>query len=76
METVTKFIFVVSKITADGDCRHEIKRHLLIGRKAMTKPRQHIKNQRHCFADKSPYRQIYSFFQKSYMDVKLDSKES
>ena len=36
METVTDFIFLVSKITADGDCSHEIKRHLLLGRKAMT----------------------------------------
>ena len=36
METVTDFIFWGSKITADGDCRHEIKRHLLLGRKAMT----------------------------------------
>ena len=36
METVTDFIFQGSKITADGDCSHEIKRHLLIGRKAMT----------------------------------------
>ena len=36
METVTDFIFLHSKITADGDCSHEIKRHLLIGRKAMT----------------------------------------
>ena len=36
METVTDFIFVGSKITADGDCSHEIKRHLLLGRKAMT----------------------------------------
>ena len=35
METVTGFIFLVSKITADGDFRHEIKRHLLLGRKAM-----------------------------------------
>ena len=35
METVTEFIFLVSKITADGDCRHEIKRCLLLGRKAM-----------------------------------------
>ena len=35
METVTYFIFQGSKITADGDCRHEIKRHLLLGRKAM-----------------------------------------
>ena len=36
METVTDFIFLASKITADGDCSHEIKRHLLLGRKAMT----------------------------------------
>ena len=36
METVTDFIFLCSKITADGDCRHEIKRHLLLGRKAVT----------------------------------------
>ena len=36
METVTDFIFSGSKITADGDCGHEIKRHLLLGRKAMT----------------------------------------
>ena len=37
METVTDFIFLGSKITADGDCSHEIKRHLLLGRKSMTK---------------------------------------
>ena len=37
METVTDFIFLVSRITADGDCSHGIKRHLLLGRKAMTK---------------------------------------
>ena len=36
METVTEFIFLGSKITADGDCSHEIKRRLLLGRKAMT----------------------------------------
>ena len=36
METVTGFIFLGSKITADGDCSHEIKRHSLLGRKAMT----------------------------------------
>ena len=36
METVTDFIFLGSKITADGDCSHEIKRHLLFGRKVMT----------------------------------------
>ena len=37
METVISFIFLGSRITADGDCSHEIKRHLLLGRKAMTK---------------------------------------
>ena len=37
METMTDFIFLGSKITADGDCRNEIKRHLLLGRKVMTK---------------------------------------
>ena len=36
METVTDFIFLGSKITVDNDCSHEIKRHLLLGRKAMT----------------------------------------
>ena len=36
METVLDFIFLVSKITADGDCSHEIKRHLVLGRKVMT----------------------------------------
>ena len=36
METVTDFLFLGSKITADGDCSHEIKRHLLLRRKAMT----------------------------------------
>ena len=36
METVSDFMFLASKITADGDCSHEIKRHLLLGRKAMT----------------------------------------
>ena len=36
VETVTDFIFLISKITADGDCSHEIKRHLFLGRKAMT----------------------------------------
>ena len=43
METVTDFILGGSKITADGDCSHEIKRHLLLGRKVMTNIRQYIK---------------------------------
>ena len=43
-ETVTDFIFMGSKITADGDCSHEIKRHLLLGRKAMTNLESILKN--------------------------------
>ena len=56
METVTHFIFLGSKITEDGDCSHEIKRHLVLGRKVMTN-----KNQRHYFADKGPSSQSYAF---------------
>ena len=48
VETVRGFIFLDSKITADSDCSHEIKRRLLLGRKVMTK---HIQKQRHYFAD-------------------------
>ena len=44
METVADFIFLGSKITADGDCSHEIKRHLLFGRKAMTNLDSILKN--------------------------------
>ena len=52
METVRDFIFLGSKITADGDCNHEIKRHMLLGRKSNDQPRQCIKKQRHCFANR------------------------
>ena len=44
METVADFIFLGSRITADGDCSHEIKRHLLLGRKAMTNLESILKN--------------------------------
>ena len=54
METVTDFFRGGSKITADGDCSHEIKRCLLLGRKAMTILESIFKKQRHYFADKSP----------------------
>ena len=60
VETVSDFIFSGSKITADGDCSHEIKRCLLLGRKAMTN-RQHTKKQRHYFANKSPSSQSFGF---------------
>ena len=61
-ETMSDFIFGGSKITANGNCSHEIKRHLHLGRKVMTN-RQHIEKQRHYFANN---RSIYSrlwFFQ-------------
>ena len=61
MERVTDFIFLGSKITADGDCSHEIKRCLLLGRKVMTNLDNHIKKQRYYFADKAPYTQSYGF---------------
>ena len=60
METVTDFIFLGSKIIADGDCRHEIKRCLLPGRKAMTNLDNILKS-RHYFADKGQYSQSYGF---------------
>ena len=52
VETVADFILLGSKITADGDCSHEIKRRLLLGRKSYDHPRQHIKKQRHYFVNK------------------------
>ena len=55
METVTDFILGGSKITADGDCSNDIKRHLLLGRKVMTNLDSVIKKQRHHFVDKGPY---------------------
>ena len=54
METVTYFSFLGSKITGDGDYSHEIKRHLLLGRKAMTNLDSVLKKQRHHFANKGP----------------------
>ena len=61
METVTDFILGGSKTTADGDCSHEIKRHLLLGRKVYDQPRQFIKKQRYYFANKGPSSQSYGF---------------
>ena len=51
-ETVADFIFLGSKIIADGNCSYEIKRCLLLGRKLTTKPKEYIKKQRHYFANK------------------------
>ena len=62
METATDFIFLASKITADGECSHEIKRHLLLGRKAMT-------------TDKGPSSQSYGFSSSHVCMWELDHKE-
>ena len=61
VEAATDFTFLGSKITVDSDCSHEIKRCLLLGRKAMIKPRQCITEQRHYFAEKCPSSQSYVF---------------
>ena len=60
VETVSDFILGGSKITANGDCSHEIKRRLLPGRKAMTKLDNILKS-RHYFVEKGPYSQSYGF---------------
>ena len=60
LETVTDFIFLDSKITTDGNCNCEIKRHLLFGRKAMTNLDSILKS-RHHFADKDPSSQSCGF---------------
>ena len=63
VETVTNFISLHSKFTVDGDCFHEIKKKKKLApwKKSYEKPRQHVKNQRHCFANKYPYSQNYGF---------------
>ena len=77
METVTDFIFLGSKITANGDCSHEIKRHLLLGKKSYDKPdRQHIKKHRDYFADKGPSSQGYDFSSSHVWMWELDCIES
>ena len=60
-ETVVDFIFLGSKITADGDGSHEIKRHLTPWKKSYDQPRQHVVKQRHYFANKGLSSQGYGF---------------
>ena len=62
VERVTDFIFLGSKITADGDCSHEIKTRLLLGRQTDQR-RQQIKKQRYFFTNKGPSSQSYGFCQ-------------
>ena len=62
VETMADFIFLGSKITADGDCSHEIKKTLAPWKESYDQPRQHIQKQRHYFANKGPSSQGYGFF--------------
>ena len=75
METVTDFIFLGSKITPDGDCSHEIKRHWILGRKAMTNFDSILKS-RHYFANKGLPSQSYDFSSSHVWMWELDYKES
>ena len=75
METETDFIFLGSKITADGDCIHEIKRCLLLGRKAITNTDSILKS-RDYFADKGLSSQSYGFSSSHVWMWELDCKES
>ena len=76
METVTDFIFLGSKITADGDCSHKIKRRLLLRRKAMTNLDSILKKQRHYFANKGLSSQGYGFSNSHVWMWELDHKDS
>ena len=62
VKAVTDFIFLGSKFTVDGDCSREIKKTLVPWKKSFDKPRQHIKKQRHYFANKGPSSQSYGFY--------------
>ena len=75
-ETVADFILGGSKITADGDCSHNIKTRLLLGRKVMTSLDSILKKQRHYFANKDPSRQGYGFSSGHVWMWELAYKES
>ena len=75
-ETVRDFIFGGSKITTDGDCSHEIKRHFAPWKKSYEQSRQCIKKQIHYFANKGPSSQSYGFSSGHVWMWELDYKES
>ena len=76
VETVSDFIFLGSKITAGGDCNHEIKRHLFLGRKVITNLDSILKSRRHYFANKGPSSQGYGFSGGHVWMRELDCEES
>ena len=71
METVTDFIFLASKITADGDCSHEIKRHLLFGKKAMANLDSILISRDITLSTKFCLVKVMFFFQQSGVYVKV-----
>ena len=75
-ETVADFILGGSRITADGDCNHGIKKTFTPWKKSYDQRRQHIKKQRHCFAIKGPSNQGYDFSSSHVWMQELDYKES
>ena len=76
VETVSDFILRGFKITSNGDCSHEIKRHLPLGRKAMTNVDSVLnKRQRHHFGDKDPYSQCSGCSSSNVQMGELDDKE-
>ena len=75
-ETVSDFIFGGSKISADGDCSHESKRCLLLGKESYDQPRQHIEKQRRYFANKGLSSQGYGFSSGHVWMRDLDCEES
>ena len=76
VEAVSDFILLGSKITADGDCSHEIKRRLLLGRKVMTNLDSILKNHRYYFANKGPSSQGYGFSSGHIWMWELECEES
>ena len=76
MEAVTDFIFLGTRITAEGDCRHEIKRSLLLGRKVMINLDSILKSRDINFSNKGPFSQSYGFSSSHVWMWELDYKES
>ena len=72
---MTDFIFLGPKVTVDGDCSHEIKRHFLLGMKALRNLESIFKKQRHHFADKGIYNQSYNFLSSHVRIKELGHKE-
>ena len=75
-ETVRDFIFLGSRITADCDCSHEIKKMVTPWKGSYDQLRQHIKKQRHCFANKGPSSQAYGFSSSYVWMWELDCEEN